>query len=149
MKRMMYRNEEILRLRLEERLTLEEIANRYGISRQRVCQIIGYPTDWARRKLPKRRMTAQEKAWALVEKCHPYDCWEIPSRKPSEYTGYKRINYSEHKYKPKWLYLHRLVYEYIYGEIPEGKCVLHKCRNFGCANPNHLFLGRVSEGRDL
>jgi hypothetical protein len=31
------------------------------------------------------------------------------------------------------------------GEIPKGKYVLHRCANKHCINPEHLFIGNLSE----
>lgn len=39
------------------------------------------------------------------------------------------------------VYVHRAVWEALYGPIPKGLCVLHRCDNPPCYNVEHLFLG--------
>lgn len=44
---------------------------------------------------------------------------------------------------------HRVAFEEACGPIPKGMCVLHRCDNPPCINPDHLFLGtRQENNRD-
>lgn len=59
------------------------------------------------------------------------ECWEWTAC--TDRNGYGRVG---------WLgsvrYAHRVVYELIVGEIPDGLELDHVCRVRGCVNPDHL-----------
>lgn len=59
-----------------------------------------------------------------------------------EWQGAKR----DHGYCQFSLYgkpekAHRAAWRLLYGKIPEGMCVLHKCDNPSCCAPYHLYIG--------
>lgn len=43
---------------------------------------------------------------------------------------------------------HRFIYTEMFGEIPKGLVVRHKCDNPSCINPEHLELGTIQQNND-
>lgn len=73
-----------------------------------------------------------------IDKRSHSECWKWLG-------GKSKYGYGIFHILRKPIRAHRLAWELFFGPIPEGKLVLHKCRNRDCVNPYHLYLGSQSD----
>lgn len=83
-----------------------------------------------------------ERFWAKITKTD--GCWEWTGYKDRD--GYGRLCLFKLSGRPRAL-THRIAYTLARGSVPDGMCVLHRCDNPPCCNPEHLFLGTNTENQ--
>jgi hypothetical protein len=72
------------------------------------------------------------------------DCWEPSGGYPTD-DGYKRVLTHPRSKGGKLKMWHRLVWEIVNGDIPEGHEINHLCKNRKCCNIDHLEMLTRSE----
>lgn len=82
-----------------------------------------------------RPKPVEPRLWAKIDASSgASSCWPWTATRMK--TGYGMISVAGKGRKAT-----RVVWEVVFGPIPEGFHVLHRCDNPPCCNPAHLFLG--------
>lgn len=84
------------------------------------------------------KKSTEERFWSKVDKTG--ECWLWTAL--CNHDGYGRF-----KYEGKMVYSHRLAYEWVYCEIPEGAQVDHRCHTRNCVRPEHLRLATHAQNQ--
>jgi len=89
-----------------------------------------------------------ERFWKHVDCSGDCWLWTGPRHSRTQYGFFRQG--SRQELSSISTYAHRVSWELTRGPIPEGLCVLHKCDNPPCVNPEHLWVGTHTDNmRDM
>lgn len=76
-------------------------------------------------------MNQEERFWSKVDRKTPQQCWPWLASK-------REFGYGQFRLGETMALAHRVAYELLIGQIPDGLELDHLCRNPSCVNPAHL-----------
>lgn len=92
-----------------------------------------------------KKRTVHQRFWEKVDKSPGQgpngECWVWKAGKYGNRTGTPGQFYGVFRFRDETWLAHRVAYILTFGEIPEGKNVLHVCDFPPCVRPDHLFSG--------
>ena len=137
--------------------TQKELAARFGISRASICYIVNNKTHIPGNQYQVRRAGMTDKeilAWLLSKATEsespPYVRKVYGPCMLSHLVASKGSGYCMLTIGKKIVSAHRFVRKVVYGPIPDGFVVRHRCDVRICINPKHLLIGTVKDNiRDM